>query len=1298
MRDLYIERQADYNLYNRLSHGEYSYILSPLHTGKTHLLCRVKKRLKKDEGIKCATIYLKTDLRKNPYIQTYLKGNRATHSDTPNYPLIKPTREYYWQCISELASQFKLLDRQGYRNFRHRDNQDNNKLPDKELLPYFINNILLKEISQNEKIVIFVDEIDELCDLYFFPKGFAEDFFNTISYCYEHREDAHPDPKYLTSKFNRLTFALFGEECAWEIVKDYNFNFHELQRIRLEDFRFDDLSKGTVFNLVQRILANNQLSKEFYNEEIIIREIFNWTNGQPLLTNKLLTFFLESDRNFISKYSARNIISQLVKQVVSSIDVTKHLKKIDNRLLAKPELLQLYQDVLQPTRIRDINRPQTQELLKELISLGLIIITRNGYEVHNHIYEKYIFHSNWIQRNRYRSYFLLKNRTYLSMSSSNQQPPEPQRNQNLEEEQQQSPENSLFIDHLPSILNNVASILIAVTILSATYFIVYGSVIIAIILYTIAIYLLIAVLPNKNNARKKFNQRIKKTVITTVKLIEFIINKWPIFLLVFVLLLYIVFDIQIRNIRTGGNDAQDKFNKQRIETEALEYAVIAGNNLNKKKLITYIPHLRNKLPNSPLKALQYILLNIHEKNRLISHDKQKITAVKISPNGEKIITGDESGILQYWDKSGNLIKIKGEKNIVTNVNKISSLGFSFDGTKIAIGGDNGLVEIYDLDMSKLRNLPHNNQSSVGKIRSINFSQDGNFLITGGSRSKAYLWNLIDNNNPLELNVYKPDQKWNLLKQERGYIRSITFSPDYKIFAVAGANNFIKLFDLQGQEVGHSYFINSVISDISFDREGTKIALVTEDGLLELLTLTKIDNQEKYQLNPIQSLEIVKKKDNNPFFKVSFDNYDNLIVIVENNNKLQYFKYLKAQSVPEQIINLNGYDLSDSPAVKSADFNNNNNLLITAGDEKKARIWDLKGSGLKAEQKTAIINTKQNVIKKISTRLPKNNQAEIATLGDNVVKLWSKGGTPIPLTPINELERHGKVTDMNFTPKEDKLATVGEDGVVRFWNLKGQYLSGDDINTKQGKITSISFSPDGQYIAVADETGTINRWKLKHPSEKEEIANNQNIVDHMSFSPDGQSLVTLGNNTPKPQLWDLSKLQESRSINSLNLSPILKDNISDMSFSHDGFITIATDNSNELQFFTSSGEKKAKEFKVQQEGVVDISFSRIKPNLFSPHQPRLATAGTDRTIKVWDWFKRENEPIAEFKSDLENITSISLSPDGTYVVVGGDDGIVEVWTIDTLEDLLKEGCKWLEDYHSRPDRAKSNTAKICQAYL
>ncbi|MDF5732972.1 MAG: hypothetical protein PUP92_34520 [Rhizonema sp. PD38] len=60
---------------------------------------------------------------------------------------------------------------------------------------------------------------------------------------------------------------------------------------------------------------------------------------------------------------------------------------------------------------------------------------------------------------------------------------------------------------------------------------------------------------------------------------------------------------------------------------------------------------------------------------------------------------------------------------------------------------------------------------------------------------------------------------------------------------------------------------------------------------------------------------------------------------------------------------------------------------------------------------------------------------------------------------------------------------------------------------------------------------------------------------------------------------------------------------------------------------------------------------------------------------------------------DSVTSASYSPDGQHIVTASRDNTARVWKVESLEQLLKRGCQWLNSYYLAfsPDIYKKNNA-------
>jgi WD40 repeat protein len=69
---------------------------------------------------------------------------------------------------------------------------------------------------------------------------------------------------------------------------------------------------------------------------------------------------------------------------------------------------------------------------------------------------------------------------------------------------------------------------------------------------------------------------------------------------------------------------------------------------------------------------------------------------------------------------------------------------------------------------------------------------------------------------------------------------------------------------------------------------------------------------------------------------------------------------------------------------------------------------------------------------------------------------------------------GPVHGLAFSPTQPLMATGGEDGTVRLWNLTGAAPRTRVIGPGPfgGAVRSVAFTPDGRYLATANANGTV----------------------------------------------------------------------------------------------------------------------------------------------------------------------------------------------------------------------------------
>ncbi len=340
----YIVRQADQELYQGLQNGDFCYVLNSRQMGKSSLRVQMMKRLQQ-EGVKCASIDMM----------------RIGSDVTPS--------EWYGGVISELIRGFGLTKKINFSAWwRERD-----LLSPIQRLSDFIEDVLLVEF--NQKIVIFIDEIDSILKF-----TFRNDFFSLIRTCYNKRAE---QPAY-----KRLTFAFLGVATPSDLIADRNRTPFNIGRaIALDGFQLEEA----------RPLAQG-LDGKAQNPQAVLKEVLAWTGGQPFLTQKLCSL-IAATNTLIPKGKEAKAVERLVKTYIldhwETQDEPEHLRTIRDRLsgdLERLKLLRLYRQLLLKGYL--LSNKSAEQMSLRLS--GIVVRRAENLYVYNRIYQS-LFNLSWVE-------------------------------------------------------------------------------------------------------------------------------------------------------------------------------------------------------------------------------------------------------------------------------------------------------------------------------------------------------------------------------------------------------------------------------------------------------------------------------------------------------------------------------------------------------------------------------------------------------------------------------------------------------------------------------------------------------------------------------------------------------------------------------------------------------------------------------------------------------------------------------------------------------------------------------------
>jgi WD40 repeat protein len=256
--------------------------------------------------------------------------------------------------------------------------------------------------------------------------------------------------------------------------------------------------------------------------------------------------------------------------------------------------------------------------------------------------------------------------------------------------------------------------------------------------------------------------------------------------------------------------------------------------------------------------------------------------------------------------------------------------------------------------------------------------------------------------------------------------------------------------------------------------------------------------------------------------------------------------------------------------------------------------------------------------------------------DSTVRLWdtSQWDDERPAQP--EVLSHPSVVFATAFSPDGSLLAAAADRSVTIWARDPSYHR---VLERSGETYhGLAFSPDGRTLALGAEDGTIRLWEMPTARERAILRGHTATPRGLAFSPDGKFLAS-GGQDGRAVLWDATAGTPLRVLIEEGTTPIRS-----VAFSPDGRIlgvAEPTYQAKDVQFFDV------------ETGAIRARLSGLPLGInalaFSPDGRTVATAGVDRSIKLWDL--GTGKELVSLKDD-HWLKSVAFSPDGRWLAYAG----------------------------------------------